>query len=110
MENMMNMLEWVVFAMVCFTLAFVLKLYKSRILQYTTDLIDRAEAAVKGSGMGEEKKEMVLAQLEAAGINVTAWLDHQIDVIVATLNESGAWLTAKTKEHASGITGGGEDK
>lgn len=102
MENMMNLLEFGIFALVCFTLAFVLKLYKDRILQYTTDLIDRAEAAVQGSGMGEEKKAMVMAQLDAAGIKVTKWLDKQIDVIVATLNASGAWLAAQVKQNAAG--------
>ena len=110
MENMMNLLEFGIFALVCFTLAFVLKLYKSRILQYTTDLIDRAEAAVEGSGMGEEKKAMVMAQLDAAGIRVTEWLDSQIDVIVATLNANGAWLAAQARQNNTASTGDGEDE
>lgn len=105
MENIMTMLEFAVFSLVCFTLAMALKIYKSRILQYTTDLIDRAEAAIKGSGMGEAKKALVIAQLEAAGIRVTTWLDKQIDIIVATLNANGAWLAAQTKQHISGLGG-----
>lgn len=110
MGNFMDMLELGVFALLCFVLAYVLKIYKGRILQYTTDLVNRAEAAVQGSGMGAEKKAMVLAQLEAAGIRVTAWLDRQIDVIVATLNANGAWMAAQTRQHATGMVGDGESK
>lgn len=100
MENIMNILGFAIFALLCYTLAFVLKMYKARILQYATDLVDRAEAAIQGSGMGAEKKALVIAQLEAADIRVTKWLDREIDIIVATLNASGAWLAAKTKQHA----------
>ncbi len=53
--------------------------------------------------MGADKKALVIAQLQAAGIKVTSWLDHQIDVIVATLNKTGAWLATKTQEGISGM-------
>lgn len=110
MGNLMDMLELGVFALLCFVLAYVLKIYKGRILQYTADLINKAEAAVQGSGMGAEKKALVIAQLQAAGIHVTGWLDGQIDVIVAALNANGAWLATQTKQHAAGIVGDGEGK
>ena len=51
----------------------------------------------------DSKKALVIAQLQAAGIKVTSWLDHQIDVIVATLNKTGAWLATKTQEGISGM-------
>lgn len=72
-------------------------------LQYATDLINRAETAIQGSGMGADKKALVIAQLQAAGIKVSSWLDHEIDVIVATLNKSGAWLATKTQQGISGL-------
>ena len=76
-----------------------------RILDRVTDLVNRAEEAVQGSGMGAEKKAIVIAQLEAAGIRVTAWLSNQIDAIVAALNASGAWLASQAKQAANGLGG-----
>lgn len=102
MEGIMDVLQYAILALGCFIVALLLKDNRARILQFTADLINRAEVAVQGSGMGAEKKSMVLAQLDAAGIKVTAWLDKQIDVIVATLNANGAWLATQAKQHAAG--------
>ena len=110
MENIMNLLELGVFALGCVILALVIKNNKGRIIQYTASLIDQAELAVQGSGMGAEKKAMVLAQLDAAGIKVTAWLDKQIDVIVDTLNANGAWLAAQVKQNTTAVAEDGEDE
>ena len=55
--------------------------------------------------MGAERKKLVIAQLEAAGVKVTAWLSNQIDVIVKTLNTRGAWLAEQTQEGICGMTG-----
>lgn len=82
-----------------------LRMYKQAILDRVTDLVNRAEEAIQGSGMGAEKKAIVLAQLEAAGIRVTAWLSNQIDAIVAALNASGAWLASQAKQAANGLGG-----
>lgn len=90
-------------ALVCLILAALLKGNRQAVLQYATDLINRAETAIQGSGMGADKKALVIAQLQAAGIRVSSWLDHEIDVIVATLNKSGAWLATKTQESISGL-------
>lgn len=92
-----------VLATICGLLAAVLRANKQRILTYTTELIQRAEVAVQGSGMGEAKKKLVVAQLEAAGIRITAWVSAQIDLIVAALNSRGAWLAAQTKQASSGL-------
>ena len=75
-------------ALGCFILAILIKGNRQAVLQLATDLINKAE---------------VIAQLQAAGIKVTSWLDHQIDVIVATLNKTGAWLATKTQEGISGM-------
>lgn len=90
-------------ALACFILAVLLKGNRQAVLQYATDLINRAETAIQGSGMGADKKALVIAQLQAAGIKVSSWLDHEIDVIVATLNKSGAWLATKTQQGISGL-------
>jgi len=50
--------------------------------------------------MGEAKKALVIAQLEAAGIHVNTWLASWIDRTVELLNANGAWLAAQTKQHA----------
>ena len=98
-----ELLMTAVLATICGLLAAVLQANKHRILTYTTELIQRAEIAVQGSGMGEAKKQLVIAQLEAAGIRVTSWVSAQIDIIVATLNSRGAWLAAQTKQASSGL-------
>lgn len=88
-------------ALVCFILAILVKTNRHVILQHAATLINQAEVAIQGSGMGAAKKALVIAQLQAAGVTVTAWLDHQIDVIVASLNSTGSWLATQTKH---GIT------
>lgn len=88
-------------ALGCFILAILIKGNRQAVLQLATDLINKAESTIQGSGMGADKKALVIAQLQAAGIKVTSWLDHQIDVIVATLNKTGAWLATKTQEGIS---------
>ena len=86
--------------------ALILKTNKQRILAYTADLIQKAEAAVQGSGLGAQKKAIVVAQLQAAGITVNRWLSAQIDIIVATLTSKGAWLSTQVQQSVAGL----EDK
>ena len=105
MEHFQEILLTLTFAALCGLVAYIFQLHKQYILQLTTDLINRAEEIIQGSDMGEEKKRLVIAQLEAAGVQVTAWLDKQIDFIVAVLNAHGAWLAKKTQENISGRTG-----
>ncbi len=76
----------------CALTAWMLRTRKQQILATVTELIQEAENAVQGSGLGADKKAKVIAQLEAMGIRVTSWLDRQIDKIVARLNEKSAWL------------------
>ena len=78
---------------VCAIGAWILRSRKQQILMTATDLIQKVENAVRGSGMGEDKKAKVVAQLEVMGVRVTSWLDRQIDKIVAYLNEKSAWFT-----------------
>ena len=102
MEHFQKILLTLTFAALCGLGAYIFQMHKQYILQLTTDLINRAEEAVQGSNMGAEKKRLVIAQLEAAGVRVTVWLDKQIDFIVAVLNAHGAWLAKKTQESISG--------
>ncbi|MCI2105489.1 MAG: hypothetical protein LKK00_02035 [Intestinimonas sp.] len=104
METIQNFILFLVFAVGCGTLAWLVKTNKQRVLSLTEELIQKAESAVQGSGLGEKKKALVIAQLEAAGVQVTSWLSDQIDVIVAALNSKGAWLAGQVQEAASSLT------
>lgn len=90
-------------ALACFIFAIIVKNNRQIILQYTAELVQKAETAIQGSGMGADKKALVIAQLQASGIRVNAWLDKQIDVIVATLNSTGAWLATQTRQGIAGL-------
>ena len=92
-------------ALACFILAIVFKTNRQAVLRFASELIQKAEQAIQGSGMGPEKKALVIAQLQAAGITVTAWLSRQIDVIVASLNSTGAWLATQAQHGIAGLNG-----
>lgn len=98
-----EILVYGVAALACFILAILVRGNRQAVLQFATDLINKAEVAIQGSGMGADKKALVIAQLQAAGITVSSWLDHQIDVIVASLNSTGAWLATQTQQGISGL-------
>ena len=83
-------------------LATLLRNHKATVLQYAAQLIQSAEQAIQGSGMGAAKKALVIAQLRAAGIEVNSWLSANIDQIVAQLNAHGAWLAQQTKQAVAG--------
>lgn len=109
MENIMQITELALLALGCFILALIIKTNRTSILQYATTLINAAEQAIQGSGMGPEKKALVIAQLQAAGIQVTAWLDRMIDEIVDKLNATGAWLATQAKQHAATLEEGTDE-
>lgn len=79
-------------AVVCMICGYILQAKKRNILQIVTDLIQKAESTITGSNMGAVKKEKVIAQLRVMGIEVTAWLDKEIDEIVKYLNDQSGWL------------------
>mgnify|MGYP001370494843 CR=1 FL=1 len=110
MDKIQDLLMTLLLLALCGIAGYLLRTNKQRILEMTTKLIQMAEDSVQGSGMGEAKKQLVIAQLEAAGIRVNAWLSAQIDVIVATLNSRGAWLSAQEKQQTAGLTGGEKDE
>ena len=56
-----------------------------------TGLYQGTRVSVQGSGMGAEKKKVVIAQFEAAGVRMTEWMSTAIDEIVAQLNDRNAW-------------------
>lgn len=106
MEFIKDILIALLLALGCAIAAGVLKTRKQYILGLVSSLVQKAEAAVQGSGMGMEKKRLVIAQLEARGITMTAWLSNAIDDIVAALNEKRAWLTENAKDGLSETTDG----
>lgn len=107
--DILDVLVYAMAALLCTVLACIIKLNRSEVLQYTQQLIQSAEQAIQGSGMGATKKALVVAQLEAAGVRVTEWLDGQIDIIVDTLNAHGAWLAGQAKQATAGLADAGED-
>ena len=78
--------------------AYLLMSYKQSILKSITDLVQKVEGAVEGSKLGETKKDLVIAQLQAAGIKVTGWVSTSIDRVVRWLNTQNAWLIDKSKQ------------
>ena len=106
--NYMEIVSTGILALGCIILSLLLRDHKSAILQYAAQLVQSAEQAIQGSGMGTAKKALVLAQLRAAGIQVNAWLSAAIDQIVAQLNAHGAWLAQQTEQAVAGQVGADE--
>lgn len=106
MDKIQDLLMTLLLLALCGIAGYLLRINKQRILAMTTKLIQQAEVSVQDSKMGEAKKQLVIAQLEAAGVRVNTWLSAQIDSIVATLNSRGAWLSAQEKQQTAGLTGG----
>lgn len=99
-EVIKEILTALIFAGVCAIGAYVLKIRKQQILATITDLIQKAENTITGSGMGAEKKAKVIAQLEAMGIKANTWLSAQIDLIVKYLNEKSGWFADEATDAA----------
>jgi hypothetical protein len=89
-----------ILAGVCAIAAVILKAQKQQILATVTDLIQKAETTITGSGMGAEKKAKVVTQLEAMGVKVNAWLSNEIDAIVKYLNEKSGWFADEAADTA----------
>lgn len=87
-DLMLTLLTICVFTLV----AFLLSASKQKLRQLISELVQKMEDAVQGSGMGAVKKERVIAQLRTMGVHVTQWVEDTIDAIVAELNKSKAWL------------------
>ena len=91
-----------VLALGCIIMALLLRDHKAGVLQYAAQLVQSAEQAIQGSGMGPAKKALVVAQLQAAGIQVNAWLSAAIASLVDQLNAHGAWLSKQTEQAVAG--------
>lgn len=104
-EIIRSILLSLLFALVCIIGAGALKTYKQQILKTIADLVQSAENAVAGSGMGTEKKAKVIAQLEAMGITVTKKISKLIDDTVTYLNDKGAWLTSDATDKLKDAVG-----
>lgn len=90
-QDIINIIATLALAGIFAIIAELLALKKQSILATVHSLVQHAEQTVQGSSMGAEKKALVVAQLEAMGIRMTAWLDAEIDDIVAELNDKKAW-------------------
>lgn len=100
--NYMEIVSTGILAFACIIMALLLRDHKASVLQYAAQLVQSAEQAIQGSGMGAAKKALVLAQLEAAGIRINTWLSVAIDKMVQHLNASGAWLAQQTEQAVAG--------
>jgi len=96
-EQIIGILELILTAGVCTIFAILLKERKARVLTLVHDYIEKAENLVQGSGLGAEKKALVVAWLKASGETLTPWLDKKIDAIVKYLNDRSAWALDETK-------------
>lgn len=105
--NFAEIIAALCFMLLCLVLSQLIKSNRQRILQAVERLVQEAEEAIQGSGMGAEKKTYVIDRLEAGGVKVTAWLSAQIDFIVAALNSKGAWTAAKLAESIGGAVHNG---
>lgn len=93
--------------LLCLVLAEIIKSNRQRVLQTVERLVQEAENAIQGSGLGSEKKAYVIDRLEAGGVAVNEWLSAQIDFIVAALNSKGAWTAEKLAESIGGAVQNG---
>lgn len=94
MDNkLVEIILYLVAALALGIFAQLLASQRQKIKEAVTGLVQRAEDAVQGSKMGQVKKARVIAQLEAMGITVNAYVDGLIDTIVAQLNAKKGWLT-----------------
>jgi hypothetical protein len=96
-EHIIEIVEMLLLAGVAAILAVVIKAKKETLLALVQSYIKRAEVAVQGSGMGAEKKKLVISWLEASGIKITDYLSKAIDNIVKHLNDTQAWAIDKEK-------------
>lgn len=94
-DLMLTLLTICVFTLV----AFLLSASKQKLRQLISELVQKMEDAVQGSGMGAVKKERVIAQLRTMGVHVTQWVEDTIDAIVAELNKSKAWLKTEVSSN-----------
>lgn len=104
LEIIKDLVLLLILAGICVIGAYILKAKKQEIRKIATDLVQKAELAITGSGMGAEKKAKVIAQLQAMGIKVDAWLDTEIDAIVAYLNAKAGWLVGEAVDGVSDDT------
>ena len=100
-EIIQNIVQALVLAGVCAIAAYLLRARKQQIVATVTRLIQEAEEAVQGSGLGAEKKAKVIAQLQAMGITVTDGLSALIDRTVAYLNEKSGWFIREAEDAAN---------
>jgi len=85
-------------ALGCAGLAYLLNASITKIKTAINTFVREVEEKVQGSGLGEEKKAKVIAQLKTCGIWVNKWVEKMIDKAVAILNEQSAWLINETKD------------
>lgn len=102
MSNIAEIIAMMCFALLCLVLAQLIKSNRQRILQTVERLVQEAEEAIQGSGLGSEKKAYVIDRLEAGGVKVNEWISSQIDFVVAALNSKGAWTATKIAESVGG--------
>ena len=98
LETVKDLAELLILAGMVAILSMLLRMKKQAMLGKITELVQKAEEAINESGMGAEKKAMVIAQLQTAGIKVTDYVSQLIDETVKALNEKGAWLLKSAGE------------
>lgn len=78
--------------------AWLIKLAYTLVKAKIAELIQEAEKAIQGSGLGSAKKAWVIAQLKLIGIGVNTFIDNIIDDIVREINKKNLWYTESANE------------
>ena len=97
-EQVFEILEMLLLAGVLAIISIVLRDRKKAILAQVHTYVQKAENIVQGSGMGAEKKRLVIAWLETSGVKITGYLSKAIDDVVTGLNEKKAWALGEVKK------------
>ena len=97
-EQIFGILEMLLLAGVLAIISIVLRDRKKAILAQVHTYVQKAENIVQGSGMGAEKKRLVIAWLETSGVKITGYLSKAIDDVVTGLNEKKAWALGEVKK------------
>ena len=88
MSNIAEIIVLMCFALLCLVLAQLIKSNRQRILQAVERLVQEAEEAIQGSGMGAEKKAYVINWLAEHGVTLDETrLDAMIEAAVYDLKK-----------------------
>lgn len=103
-QNLTTSLIYLIFIALVSIAGILIKNNRQTVKTKILELVQTIEGQIQGTGLGPEKKALLIKQLDAAGITVTTWVDKQIDNIVDYLNTTKGWLVTKATETVTSTT------